>query len=73
MSLSFQTLKKRVVEEFEVNYLKEKMEAFDGSVTAAASEAQMDRANFHRLLRRYGLEPKKFRVEKNEEPVSQAT
>lgn len=73
MSLSFQNLKKRVIEEFEVNYLKEKMAAYDGSVTAAAHDAQMDRANFHRLLRRYGLAPKSFRAEKNEEPVSQAT
>lgn len=69
--LSFQTLKKRVVEQFEVSYLRDLMELHRGSVTEAAKDAQMDRANFHRLLRRYEITPSIYRPMKNEESISQ--
>jgi DNA-binding NtrC family response regulator len=41
--------------EFEVGYLKAAMKACDGNLAAAARRSGMDRSNFRRLLKRYGL------------------
>ena len=41
--------------EFEIGYLKAAMKACNGNLAAAARRSGMDRSNFRRLLKRYGL------------------
>lgn len=68
--ISYMTLKLRTVETFELSYFRDLLSKHRGVVTEAAKEAKMDRANFHRALKRLSIEAKKYRV-KNEKPVRQ--
>jgi DNA-binding NtrC family response regulator len=54
MQLPFPEAKTRVVERFEVNYLKYVLQQY-GNVSAAARAAGLDRSNFRRLLRRHEI------------------
>jgi DNA-binding NtrC family response regulator len=53
--LSLSSARQRVVEQFEKQYLVQLLERFDGKVSAAAKEAEVDRVYLYRLLRKYGL------------------
>lgn len=71
--MTFQEQKKKLVMDFEFEYLKKLIEFHQGYVTGAAMEAGMDRGNFHRLLRKNNINPDHFRPKTHEEPISQAT
>ena len=49
----------RIIGEFEKNYLIELMRRHEGVVSKAAEAAGLDRVYLYKLLRRYGLKPKK--------------
>jgi DNA-binding NtrC family response regulator len=59
--LSYTDLKRKAVESFEVSYLTQLLSMNHGNVSAAAREARLDRSNFLRLLRKYGLKSESFR------------
>ena len=44
-------------EDFERGYLKEVLQATDGNISRAAQFAGRYRADFYKLLRKYGLHP----------------
>jgi DNA-binding NtrC family response regulator len=54
-------LKKRWSEQFEKEYLVAALGRHHGNVSAAAREARLDRSNFLRLLRKYGLKAQGYR------------
>ena len=58
---SYTALKKRWSESFEREFLTATLNKHGGNVSAAAREAKLDRSNFLRLLRRYGLRADVFR------------
>ena len=58
---SYMNLKKRWTEAFEREYLQTTLDRHSGNVSAAAREARLDRSNFLRLLRKYGLRAVEFR------------
>jgi DNA-binding NtrC family response regulator len=60
-SQSYTHLKKKWIESFEVDYLSQLLNQHAGNVSAAAREARLDRSNFLRLLRKYGLKAEVFR------------
>lgn len=55
----FSDAKLRAVEDFEIGYLKRVLEVCGGNVSEAGRRAGLDRSNFKRLLRRYGISPRK--------------
>jgi len=57
----YMALKKKWSDQFEREYLSTALRRHSGNVSAAAREAQVDRSNFLRLLRRYGLRAQEFR------------
>ncbi|MFZ5439232.1 MAG: sigma 54-interacting transcriptional regulator [Myxococcota bacterium] len=52
---SLTAARQRIVERFEKQYLTQLLERYDGKVSAAAKEAEVDRVYLYRLLRKYGL------------------
>jgi DNA-binding NtrC family response regulator len=58
---SYTDLKRKWVETFEVDYLSQLLNQHGGNVSAAAREARLDRSNFLRLLRKYGLRADVYR------------
>jgi len=58
---SYMELKKKWTESFEKEYLIAALSRHSGNVSAAAREAQLDRSNFLRLLRRYGIQSVSYR------------
>ena len=55
--------KHRVAEEFERKYILFALGTYCGNVTRAARVADMDRSNFHRLMRKHGVESEGFRTD----------
>ena len=55
----FSVAKLRAVEDFEITYLERVLKVSDGNISEAGRRAGLDRSNFRRLLRRYGIEPRK--------------
>jgi transcriptional regulator with GAF, ATPase, and Fis domain len=53
--------KKRVLDAFERDYLKNQLDLADQNIAQAARLSQMDRSYFKRLLRRHGLLPERER------------
>jgi two-component system response regulator GlrR len=49
-------------EEFERNYLKELLELSGGNISRASQMAGRYRADFYKLLRKYGLHPSEGKV-----------
>ncbi len=58
---SYTDMKRRWIETFEVEYLSRLLDHHEGNVSAAAREAKLDRSNFLRLLRKYGLKAEVYR------------
>ena len=56
--LALSSARQRVVEQFERAYLVQLLERFEGKVSLAAKEAEVDRVYLYRLLRKYGLKAK---------------
>jgi anaerobic nitric oxide reductase transcription regulator len=57
----YMELKKRWASAFEREYLLNALNRNNGNVSAAAREAKIDRSNFLRLLRRYGIKANEYR------------
>ncbi len=51
-------------DQFERDYLTQLLRITQGNVSRAARLAQRNRTEFYKLLRRYHLEPKAFRAER---------
>ncbi len=58
---SFQAAKARVVEQFERSYIEQILIACDGNITHAAMAAKKNRRALWELIRKYRIEPKRFR------------
>ncbi|MEH6413451.1 sigma-54 interaction domain-containing protein [Pseudomonas sp. CGJS7] len=58
---SFRDAKQRVVEDFERDYVERLLAAHGGNVTHAALAARKDRRAFFELMRKYRIEPARFR------------
>jgi transcriptional regulator of acetoin/glycerol metabolism len=59
---SYTLMKKKWIETFEVDYLQQLLNHHSGNVSAAARAARLDRSNFLRLLRKYGLKAEAYRA-----------
>lgn len=59
-TLTFREQKERAVEAFEEAYLAWLLERSSGNISRAARDADMDRKYLHKLLRRYGIDAKRF-------------
>jgi len=57
----YMELKKKWTESFEREYLINSLTRNSGNVSAASREAQIDRSNYLRLLRRYGIRAVEYR------------
>ena len=53
--LDFKEAKQRVVDSFELAYLKQLLERHDGNITRSAQEAGLTRYHLRELLKRHGL------------------
>lgn len=60
--IGFSATKRAVIETFERDYLTRVMTEHEGNVSQAARTAGKDRREFGKLLRKYGIEPKLFRL-----------
>lgn len=58
---SFKELKSAVVRNFERRYSVRALVSNRGNVSKAARKAGLDRSNFLRMLRRYGIEASSYR------------
>jgi two-component system response regulator GlrR len=58
---SFQAAKARVVEHFERSYIEQALITCDGNITHAASAAKKNRRALWELIRKYHIDPKRFR------------
>ena len=57
----YMELKKKWVDSFEREFLESTLSRHSGNVSSAAREAQIDRSNFLRLLRRHGIRAREYR------------
>jgi two-component system response regulator AtoC len=60
-TLRFRQAKRRVVDRFEKDYLRQLLQRHAGNVTAASQQAGMLRSALQRLLRKHGLKSSEFR------------
>ena len=58
---SFQAAKARVVEHFERSYIEQALITCDGNITHAAVAAKKNRRALWELIRKYHIDPKRFR------------
>ncbi|MEW6739787.1 MAG: sigma-54-dependent transcriptional regulator [Nitrospirota bacterium] len=54
-SLSYSEAKKRMIDEFNQNFISCTLKETSGNVTKAAEKLKLDRANLQRLMRKYGI------------------
>ncbi|MBI5634557.1 MAG: sigma-54-dependent Fis family transcriptional regulator [Nitrospirae bacterium] len=59
--LPYADARQRVLDEFNRNFLIKILLQTEGNVTRAAETARLDRANFQRLMRRYGISSSEFK------------
>ncbi|MBZ0157506.1 MAG: sigma-54 dependent transcriptional regulator [Alphaproteobacteria bacterium] len=59
--LSYAEAKQRVIDEFNRNFIRKTLLHTEGNVTKAAENAKLDRANFQRLMRKYGIASTEFK------------
>jgi two-component system, NtrC family, response regulator GlrR len=62
--VSLRQAKARVVEEFEKSYLSGVLGLYQGNVTKAAAAARKHKRAFYELLRKYQIDPDRFRLTK---------
>ena len=59
--LSFQEVKRRVIERFERQYLQDLLRTHRGNITHASKAAQKNRRAFWELLRKHRIDARRFR------------
>ncbi len=64
----FRQEKRKSVENFERQSIAELLTRTQGNVTEAAKISGMDRAAFHRLMRKYGIDSRTYRPQTGQEP-----
>ena len=57
---SFQEMKEKVIEEFEMAFLRELLSTHHGNISRAARAAKKERRAFQRLLQKHGLDRRVF-------------
>ena len=57
---SFQEMKEKVIEEFEMAFLSELLSTHHGNISQAARAAKKERRAFQRLLQKHGLDRRVF-------------
>ena len=60
--LSFQEMKRKVISQFETDYIQSLLLAYKGNVSQAAQAAQKERRTFWELVRKHGIDVQKYRV-----------
>jgi DNA-binding NtrC family response regulator len=65
--LSYNEAKKKAVDDFNRSIITKSLLNHEGNVTRAAEELKLDRANFQRLMRKYGISSKKFKEQSPDE------
>jgi two-component system response regulator GlrR len=60
--LSFQEMKRKVISQFETDYIQSLLTAYRGNVSQAAQAAQKERRTFWELCRKHKIDVQKFRV-----------
>ncbi|MBD3378551.1 hypothetical protein GF406_26220, partial [candidate division KSB1 bacterium] len=58
---SFNEAKRIAVERFEREYIIRMLEMHNGNITHASQEAQKDRSDFRRLLKKYNINPARYK------------
>jgi DNA-binding NtrC family response regulator len=58
---SFKAMKQKMIETFELEYLKRLMREHEGNVSHAALAAGKERRDFGKMLKKYQIDPKQFR------------
>jgi DNA-binding NtrC family response regulator len=71
MTRPYAELKADVLERFERSYLEEVLRRTKGNLSQAAREASHERKSLWRLLLKYGIDPQRFRVSSDQNPVSE--
>jgi DNA-binding NtrC family response regulator len=61
VTLPYPEAKQRAMEIFDRSYLTTLLAQTDGNVSVASRQAGLDRSNFRRLLRRYDIDPERYR------------
>ena len=60
--LSFQEMKTKVINQFEIDYIQSLLAAYRGNISKAAQAAQKERRTFWELVRKHKIDVQKFRV-----------
>ena len=61
LSLDYRTAKNRLLEEFTNHYIKHILRKTEGNITQAANLAGMERQSLQHLLKKYNIDPRRFR------------
>ena len=62
-TLDYRMAKRKVLEEFHRGFVESALKKHGGNVSKASESLGMDRGNFQRILRRYGLQASEYREE----------
>ncbi len=62
LNTSYQELKDQVLENFTTTYVERMLERTGGNVSLAADMSKMKRQSLQKIIRRYGIDPNKFRL-----------
>jgi DNA-binding NtrC family response regulator len=65
--LSYNEAKKKALDDFNRSIITKSLLKHEGNVTRAAEELKLDRANFQRLMRKYGISSKEFKEQSPDE------
>lgn len=63
-NLSYPEARKRTLDEFNLNFIKNALRRSGGNVSKAAENLKLDRANLQRLMRRYGISTTEYKEQK---------
>ncbi len=70
--LSYADAKRKMLDEFNMAFIRQSLLKHSGNVTKVAEELKLDRANFLRLLRRYNISSREFKEQRAESTAQSA-